>query len=323
MPIGDFFPDCDLKNLAQNGECGPLDNQAFGQAVVNTVPDAGFMSGWNKRQYNWQASLGVEHELRPGIALSGTYYRRWFGNFVVTDNTQVTPQDYDPFCITAPTDARLGDISGSQVCGLYDIKPAKFGQVANVQGLAQKFGNPTEVYNGFDVNIAARFGKGGRISGGWNIGNTFVSGSVGGTTFSGTDNCFVVDSPQQLYNCKSENPVSAAPQAEWIVPAALGLAGGRELPEHPGGELRRELHGVERRDRAVARPPARGHDQRHDRPAAAGLRIPRGPHHADGCAVLQDAPLWPHARCRRTSISITPSMPARCCRSTRPTARTG
>ena len=68
----DFFPDCDLKNLAQNGECGQLDNQAFGQAVVNTVPDAGFMSGWNKRQFNWQASLGVEHELRPGIALSGT-----------------------------------------------------------------------------------------------------------------------------------------------------------------------------------------------------------------------------------------------------------
>ncbi len=33
-----------------------------------------------------------------------------------------------------------------------------------------------------------------------------MSGSAGGTTFSGTDNCFVVDSPQQLYNCKSQNP---------------------------------------------------------------------------------------------------------------------
>jgi hypothetical protein len=202
----DFFPNCDLKNLAANGECGALDNQAFGQALVNTVPDTGFMNGWNKRQFNWQASLGVDHELRPGVAVSATYYRRWFGNFVVTDNTQVTSQDYDPFCVTAPTDARLGSISGTQVCGLYDIKPAKFGQVTNVQGLAQKFGNPTEVYNGFDVNIGARFGKGGRISGGWNIGNTFVSGSAGGTTFSGTDNCFVVDSPQQLYNCKSQNP---------------------------------------------------------------------------------------------------------------------
>ena len=161
----DFFPDCDLKNLAINGECGALDNQAFGQALVNTVPDAGFMNGWNKRQFNWQASLGIDHELRPGIAIGAAYYRRWFGNFVVTDNTLVTPQDYDPFCVTAPTDSRLGSISGTQVCGLYDIKPAKFGQVANVQGLAQKFGDPAEVYNGFDVNIAARFGSSGRISG--------------------------------------------------------------------------------------------------------------------------------------------------------------
>jgi Carboxypeptidase regulatory-like domain len=202
----DFFPDCDLKNTGRNGECGPMDNASFGQIALNTVPEAGFMNGFGKRQYNWQASAGVDHELRPGMAISATYYRRWFGNFTVTDNTLVSPSDYDPYCITAPSDARLGSIAGSQICGLYDINPTKFGQVANVVGLASKFGNPTEVYNGFDLNFAARFGKGGRVSGGWNIGNTFVSGAAGGTTFSKTDNCFVVDSPQQLYNCKSENP---------------------------------------------------------------------------------------------------------------------
>jgi len=69
-----------------------------------------------------------------------------------------------------------------------------------------RFGTRSEVYNGFDLNLAARFGKGGTLSGGWNIGNTFVSGSVVGTTFSKTNNCFVVDSPQQLYNCESQNP---------------------------------------------------------------------------------------------------------------------
>jgi len=112
----------------------------------------------------------------------------------------------DPYCITAPTDSRLGSISGSQICGLHDINPNRFGQVANVVGLADKFGNPTEIYNGLDLNIAARFGRGGTLSGGWNIGNTFVSGAAGGTTFSNTNNCFVVDSPQQLYHCQSENP---------------------------------------------------------------------------------------------------------------------
>jgi hypothetical protein len=202
----DYFPDCDLANLARNGECGPTDNAAFGQAALNTVPEQGFMEGYGKRQYNWQASIGIEHEVVRGVALSATYYRRWFGNFTVTDNTLVSPSDYDQYCITAPSDDRLGAISGSRICGLYDINPAKFGQVASVTGLAEKFGKPTEVYNGFDLNIAARFGKGGSLTGGWNVGNTFVSGAAGGTTFSKTNNCFVVDSPQQLYNCESQNP---------------------------------------------------------------------------------------------------------------------
>ena len=42
----------------------------------------------------------------------------------------MTPADYDPYCVTAPVDSRLpGSVSGKQFCGLYDINPAKFGQV--------------------------------------------------------------------------------------------------------------------------------------------------------------------------------------------------
>ena len=202
----DFYPNCDLANTGVNGECGAMANSSFGQLQYNTVPDAGFMTGYGKRQYNWQASVGVDQEVRPGVAVSVAYYRRWFGNFTATDNTLVAPADYDPYCITAPVDSRLGAVSGSQICGLYDINPSKFGAVSNVVGLASKFGNPSEVYNGVDVNIAARFGKGGSLQGGWNVGNTFVSGSAGGNTFSRTNNCFVVDSPQTLYNCESQNP---------------------------------------------------------------------------------------------------------------------
>ena len=40
----------------------------------------------------------------------------------------VTAADYDPFCVTAPTDSRLGSASGSLVCGMYDINPSKYGQ---------------------------------------------------------------------------------------------------------------------------------------------------------------------------------------------------
>ena len=67
-----------------------------------------------------------------GWSITGGYYRNWFGNFLVTDNTLVTPADYDPYCVTAPTDSRLPNGGGYQVCGLYDIKPGKFGQVSSV-----------------------------------------------------------------------------------------------------------------------------------------------------------------------------------------------
>ena len=52
----------------------------------------------------------------------------------------------------------------------------------------------------------------------------FRVGLAVGTTFSATDNCFVVDSPQQLYNCESQNPYQTGP-LQRLAPAAVGSAG--------------------------------------------------------------------------------------------------
>ena len=73
------------------------------------------------------------------------YFRTWYGGdgggsgipgaetaLYVTDNLRVTPADYDPYCITAPVDRRLPGGGGNQLCGLYDVKPALFGQVDNM-----------------------------------------------------------------------------------------------------------------------------------------------------------------------------------------------
>src|SRR5207237_5027576 len=108
---------------------------------------------------NWQGSVSALHELRPGMALTVGYFRAAYGNFTVTDNLAVTPADYTPYCISAPTDARLPGGGGYQVCGLYDVNPTAFGQVNNLVTRASQFGNQTEVYNGFDLVINARFGK--------------------------------------------------------------------------------------------------------------------------------------------------------------------
>lgn len=209
----DFFPDCDLRSRDANGECGEMDNRAFGQNVARTRPDPDWIEGWGNRGYNWKMSLELDRQLAAGVAMNVGYFRSWWGNQTVVDNVLVTPADYDPYCITAPVDSRLpGGISGSQICGLYDLNPAKFGQVDTVQTLASNFGTYSEVYNGFDVNLMARLPRGATFSGGWNIGNSVNSASVTGAiglalgTNSKTNSCFVVDSPQQLYNCESGNP---------------------------------------------------------------------------------------------------------------------
>jgi carboxypeptidase family protein len=203
---GNFFPDCDLRNPLANGECGAMANASFGQLQVRNRPDPNWITGWAKRGYNWRASVEYDRQLGSGIAISTGYYRAWFGNATAVDNTLVSPSDYDPYCITAPIDPRLGAISGSQVCGLYDITPTKFGQVDSITTLASNFGRQTEVYNGADINMTMRLHGGGMLSGGWNVGNS-VSTTVGlGQTSSRVNNCYVVDSPQQLRNCETQNP---------------------------------------------------------------------------------------------------------------------
>jgi hypothetical protein len=238
-PVGDprrenFFPDCDLVSTGANAECGAMNNTQFGKPVLNTAPAEGYFTGWSNRGFNWQFSTSVDHELRSGLAVQAGYYRRWFGNMAVNDNTLVTPADYDPYCITAPVDSRLGSVSGSKICGLYDIKPEKFGQQFRERTLASNFGKASEVYNGVDVNFAARLPNGAMAGGGWNIGNTFVAGSNAGITFSKQDNCYVVDSPQQLYNCESANPYLSRFKLNGSYPLPYGLQAAVVYQNVPG-----------------------------------------------------------------------------------------
>jgi Carboxypeptidase regulatory-like domain len=183
---GNFVPDCDLRNPLANGECGAWGDRSFGQVREgNTRFADDALGGFNKENYNWQGNVSVQQQLRANVGLAVGYFRTWYGAFQALDNTLVTPADYDPFCITAPTDSRLpGSVSGKQFCGIYDINPAKFGQINNVRTLASRYGKMSEVFDGVDVTIGARFGKGGQVQGGLATGRTV------------TDNCGLkIDSP--------------------------------------------------------------------------------------------------------------------------------
>jgi Carboxypeptidase regulatory-like domain len=191
---GDFVP--------QATELGPLSNANFGQVVIRTRFDEAIQSGWGLRPYNWMTSVGVDHQLASNVSMNVSYYRRWYRNFTVTDNLAVGPADYNPFCVTQPVDTRLPGGGGQQVCGLFDITPAKFGLSNNFVTFADRFGTQTSVYNGVDVTMNARFARGGLLSGGMNTGSRV------------NNRCFVIDSPEEQRFCAVEPPFQ--PQLKFL-----------------------------------------------------------------------------------------------------------
>ena len=177
-----FRPDCALLDPAANGECGAFSNLNFGKVNVDTRYADDAQTGFNTQFDNWQGSVSLQHQLRPGLGLNIGYFRTWYGGFLATDNTLVSAKDYDPFCITVPVDTRLPN-SGKQLCGFYDVRPAAFGLVDNLVTQAARYGKQTQVFNGVDMSVSARFAERGQLSGGVSLGRTV------------TDNCYQNDDP--------------------------------------------------------------------------------------------------------------------------------
>jgi hypothetical protein len=215
---GNYAPDCNLPSIDANGECGALSNRAFGTLGSITRWDPDLLQGWGVRAFDWQASAGIQHELRPGFAVDVSYFRTSFGGFTVTDNTSVSRADFDTFCITGPADTRLPNGGNERVCGLYDVKPAKFGIVDRQITLADKFGDWTQVYNGVDAQFKTRFGRGGQLQGGVSVSRTL------------SDTCFGTEHPEvtmqlSIYSarltqavpgyCRVEPPLSAGTQVKF------------------------------------------------------------------------------------------------------------
>ena len=175
---GNYYPDCDLTNPLSNGECGQISNLSFGQGnvVTNYSPD---LNGWFKRDYFWDLSVELQRELRHGVSAYIGYYGNWWGNFTKTDNLLVTPADYSPYSIVAPSNPSLPGGGGYTISGLYDINPDKFGKTNNLIVL-----DPAHTQRNayFATGTNVRIGRA-LLSGGLDIGQRV------------DDNCAITDSP--------------------------------------------------------------------------------------------------------------------------------
>lgn len=174
---GDFLP--------QLGELGPLGNSNFGKVTPSVIYDDSLREGWAVRPGNWEYSAGVQHEILPGVGLDVAYFRRSYFNHYALVNEARTVGDFDPYCVTAPTDARLPDgVSGAQLCGFYDVKPDKFGVIQTRAQDFDRFGNGEQTFNGVDVQAQARLGRGAFLTGGFSTGRlafNFCEGEYAGT----------------------------------------------------------------------------------------------------------------------------------------------
>ncbi len=175
-----FVPDCDLTAPGANGECGAMANRNFGGTNPGASFDPDLLGGWGNRFYNWEFSASVQRELVPRVSADIGYFRRWFGNFQVTDNLSVEASDFDEFSIVAPNDPRLPGGGGYTVGGLYNVNPSKFGQQLQFNTLSDRYGKQTERWDGVDVMLSARLQPGVLLSGGFSTGRRT------------TDNCEIV-----------------------------------------------------------------------------------------------------------------------------------
>ncbi len=155
-----WVAECDFLNPNQSGECQAWGNLNWGKQGTTTTVNPAVQEGWGKRNYDWQFSAGVQHEIAPKISADVTYSRRWWGNFFVTHNRALTAADYDEVTLTAPLDPQLPGGGGYPVTFLTRNANSALGATDSYYTTTSDFGDETHYWHGVDVSVNARLHPG-------------------------------------------------------------------------------------------------------------------------------------------------------------------
>jgi hypothetical protein len=174
-----FVPDCNLlnpalQNLSATGGdvCGAFGNPNYLTASPSTSFDPEVITGWSTRPYGWDLGVSVQHELVPRVSVNVGYFRRWFGNFIATDNLALAASDYTPFSILVPAAPAGTSLPGDTPATLVGFVNANSTALNSLVTKASNYGNQIEHWNGFDVTVNVRPRRGLTFQGGVSTGKT-------------------------------------------------------------------------------------------------------------------------------------------------------
>jgi hypothetical protein len=164
-PIATFtdtrtWNDTNGDDIAQDEEIGPSNNPNFGK-ITNRTLDPNFT-----REYNYQYSAGLQHELRPGTAVNFNWYRRTLRNTAFTLNRAVDPvADWTTTSVVNPLD-------GENIT-VYQINQNKNGIAPDLYLTNMTdTGLRANVYNGFELGVNSRLPRRILVFGGWQVERT-------------------------------------------------------------------------------------------------------------------------------------------------------
>jgi hypothetical protein len=189
-----FIPDCDLTNPASQGPTQTGANKQIDTCLAPVGANALFYSnslnpnlavqddaryGWGKRPYSWEFSVSAQREIGRGVSVNGGVFRRWFGNFLVTDDTSHLASDYTAYSIPISSIPAPPASAGGQtlppttnVSGFYNVNDAR--PATNLQGLSDTMfpgSNVIDHWFGFDLGLNARLPHGIIFQGGLSTGH--------------------------------------------------------------------------------------------------------------------------------------------------------
>ena len=160
----DKVVDCDILNFDANGECAALTGNSLnfgGLSGTTTQVNPETLRGWGVRENDWQWGLTVQQELLPRVSVEVGYSRRWFQGFVVTDNLNRDPSEYDSWTINAPSDPRLPGGGGYPITTYVPTDAAAAEPAQNHITFEKDFGpQRTNYWHGVDVTLNTRLRQG-------------------------------------------------------------------------------------------------------------------------------------------------------------------